>query len=306
MAHQELTCPHCDYSTPKRFNLNRHIVAVHSFHLEENSRNSQKVPADSQKVPADSQKVPENSQKVPADSQKVPENSPNVLHEHQCEKCEKLYANANSLRVHKKKCNGKLNPLQCPTCHMIFANKKTKYNHKSQCQGAQLPVTHTIDTQNNYNQCTINNVHNTQNNNNNININIMNFNQENLDYITHEFARSCFDSGVHGVNPMIDKIYFNEEHPENHNVQLVSLNHGVVEVYKNNKWIADAIVNVIDRMISHSTGTMLLKIQHDKLDPENDLPNLAAIQNIAPEHKKKIRDHTKCKLIARRNDSNNS
>ncbi len=281
-------CPSCTYISEKRFNVQRHIATVHKtaeFPLKVNVINDgvDAVNVNMGAVNVNMGAVNENMSK-----QKVYNDTPNPdsatcsKTSHQCEKCGKQFTRSHDLKRHSISCKGEANPLKCPNCQKLFSCRQSKYRHKQSCSKATINNT-------TYNNCTFN-----------ISINVLNFNEENVEYITREFARQCFEAGVHGVNPMIDQIYFNDEHPENHNIQLRSLNHSLVEVKTHNGWIPQGMNNVIDNIISTSTGTILHKMSGTALNPETDVYNFNAIQNIPPEHKRKIRERTKGKLVARR------
>lgn len=304
MAHEELNCPHCEYKTPKRYNLNRHIRLVHATECDDQrtvstdsagkfSLEAGKFSFEAGKFSLESGEFSLNTQ----DQNNVVDTQDCNGKTHQCSLCEKFYSSSKTLKEHSRICKGKVNPLQCPTCHRDFPTAKAKCNHKRHCKGPEEGCgSNTVN--NNYTQCTINNTtNNTQNNN--ITINIANFNAEKTEHITQDFARACFDKGAYGISPMVDKIYFNSEHPENHNVKLASLNHSLVEVYKNDGWRMEGLLTTIDNMISNSTGTMMQKLNRP-LNVDEDLEKWNAIQNMAPEHKRKIREHTKSKLVERR------
>lgn len=61
----------------------------------------------------------------------------------------------------------------------------------------------------------------------------------------------------------------------------------------------EGLLTTIDNMIANSTGTMISKLNRP-LNTEGDLEKWCSIQNLAPEHKRKIREHTKSKLVERR------
>lgn len=300
MAQKALNCPHCEYSTNKRFNLERHIGTMHEPVA---SIDRPKVLLDRQEVLLGRQEVLPRRPKVPdADIDDEPPTG------HVCMQCERVYANADSLRVHMRKCKGKVNPLECLHCKKLFPCLKSKYNHKRFCK-ALKDVDHVpsqaADTINNYQQCSITNTHNTTNNtlNNNINVfNIANFNAENTSYISRDFATQCFKKGIYGVNPMLNMIYFNDAHPENHNVKIKSLNHGLVEVYSNDKWNSDDMNDTLERMVKNSTGTILMKADHSSMTAEECLENSAAIQSMKYSQKRKLMNKAKAKLEDRRKE----
>ncbi len=293
MSQKSIKCSQCDYTATRTYNLKRHMKLVHNI-VE--SPSAEKFHATAEKFHATAEKFHAAAEKFHAEEDNKTNTSSKSFC---CSKCKKSYTRKSNLRKHEETCTGITN-LQCPYCKKCFTSVKGKSHHKRVCQ--HIPSIETENetigpnvVSNNYSHCTVNN-----NTTNNIQINITNFNSENTEYITEDFARRCFESGVHGVNPMIDKLYFEEEHPENHNVKLKSLNHSLVEIHTDKGWIPHGLYNVIDRMISNSTGTILLKIQHMPMNIEEDAYRMNAIQNITPEHKRKIRERTKSKLVARR------
>ena len=84
--------------------------------------------------------------------------------------------------------------------------------------------------------------------------NLRSFGNENLDFVSEEAKKQYLMSGVKGLVDMIDFVFFNEDHPENHNVQLKSSKHKLVEVYKSPKWIveplSDTAYSMFDKVIT--------------------------------------------------------
>jgi hypothetical protein len=316
-----LTCPYCVYTTNRGFNLKRHIGSVHPIHESVLPQNVANLPQNVANLPQNVANPPQNVANPPQNVANPPQNVANTPQNvantvvgnnsdtqanktrFTCERCGNDYSRKDSLRRHKEVCLGS-GHLSCADCGKTFNNRHAKYHHKKVCTGErevvadpQTQPSASSIVNNNYNQCEINNNNNIQNN---IQINITNFNHENTEYITEEFARKCFDAGVHGLNPMIDKLYFDDEHPENHNVKLKSLNHSLVEIKTEKGWIPYGMQNVIDQIINNSSGTIIFKVQGLGLNLEDDLMKINAIQNINGENKKKIRERTKSRLVLRR------
>ncbi len=295
------SCPKCLYTTTRLYNLKRHTASLHAENVHSSAENVHSAAENVHSAAENVHSVAENVHSVKPITEPVVKKEKKV---HKCTKCDKSYTRLSAMNAHLEHCNGPANPLQCSKCMKIFSSRSSISNHRKRCTctNEQEDVVEGATT---YNNCTIN--HSTTNNNtinnnttNNINIQINHFNYENTDYITEEFARKCFESGVHGVNPMIDKIYFDAEHPENHNVKLKSLNHSLVEVQTENGWCPQSLYSTIERMISNSTGTIIFKIQNKALSAEADLGNIHSLTNMSSEHKRRIRECTKSKLVARR------
>ncbi len=91
--------------------------------------------------------------------------------------------------------------------------------------------------------------HNTQNIYIN-NLQINNFGSESYEHITDEFVRKCLMNKISGAKSLIEKIHFSEEAPLNRNVRLKSLKNSLVEVKKDEKWVAKDCNEALDTMIT--------------------------------------------------------
>lgn len=206
-------------------------------------------------------------------------------------------------------------PLECEKCHRVFASSGGLSKHRLRCEEV-ADVAKTAEgsagatfVNNNMTNChNTTNSHNTTYNvtQNNV-INVNSFGQENKDYIAIEFVRFCLNMGGHGISPMIDKIYFDPEHPENHNVHLESFKNSLVKVVRDNKHELASLLNTVDTMMSRAASLIVTTMSKEILDlmkseatASDTMNNVSSIQNIKPEMKKRIRDHTKSRLAHRR------
>jgi hypothetical protein len=185
-----------------------------------------------------------------------------------CEKCNKVYCKLSNIRNHQDACDG-VGVLECAWCHKKFASRQGKSQHKKICPQKPDENGHHCNT-------------------------ITNFTEENTDYIAEDFARTCLASGVQGITFMIDKLYFDEEHPENHNVKLKSLKHSLVTIQTDKGWVPRPLYSIIDDMASNSTKTIL-----SKMNLEDDV-RVQTIQNISRADQRRIREDVKSKLVERR------
>ena len=161
-------CISCDYTTPKKFNLTRHMVCKHP---------QQKVDMAQQNVNMAQQNVNMAQQNVNIAQQNVniDTNSDN-LDEYVCE-CTKKFSKKWILDRHIKTCSGVADCLVCPNCIKTFSSRQSKSIHMKKCtikinneilQNVQN-ITNNNTTNNNITNNTINN------NNNTININIVTY-----------------------------------------------------------------------------------------------------------------------------------
>jgi hypothetical protein len=99
------------------------------------------------------------------------------------------------------------------------------------------------------------------------------FTYEIMNYITHEFAIQCLNKEEHeGMRDMLNAIYFNTDHKENHNVRLVSLNKQIVEVFYNQDWVSMKLHDAIQTMIKTAMDVILIAAanQLDKTQEQKD------------------------------------
>jgi hypothetical protein len=101
---------------------------------------------------------------------------------------------------------------------------------------------------------TTNNINNQQINNvtNNIQINLNNYDEPNCDFLTMEQKNKFLKDRYKGLIDFITYVYFNESYPENHTVLYTNLRSKYGHIYKNNKWIAEEIDMIADRLNKES------------------------------------------------------
>lgn len=270
-------CGECSYTTSRKYNLERHIKNVH------------KTP---QNVPLAPQKVPLSPQNVPHIPQNVPDKT--------CTVCGKVFSRSDALRRHQNTnaCCGTCDPLECPLCHKLLASKSSKCRHLKTCMGGTTHTSQTQVAENIVNGGTL-----IQNKNcitNTIHIHINNFGEENLSYLSQEFLEKCFETEFTGVKTLMDKIYFDDHHPENHNVRLTSLKNAIAEVYKDNEWIPRGLHDTIERMILKSVTLLTSTIANTTEATDKRIQTMGKLQGLRSKQKGKLIENTKGHLVARR------
>lgn len=142
---------------------------------------------------------------------------------YRCSICQKNFLYSSGLSRHRLICKDKdipkINVLETEIFELHKKNlelsKKIDVLEKKQNTNIQNT---NIENQNIQNQTQNNTNIQNQNNNNNIIINC--FGNENLDYITDKVIIHCMNK-IYGAIPLlIEKIHFDPEHPENHNIQI--------------------------------------------------------------------------------------
>lgn len=106
------------------------------------------------------------------------------------------------------------------------------------------------------------------------NIQLNNFGAETYDHITDEFVRHCLMNKVQGAKSLIERIHFSDEVPENRNVRLKSLKNSIVEVKKDEKWVANSCNEALETMISKGCNIMNKCYLNDEELMDKDLNEL--------------------------------
>lgn len=241
---------------------------------------------------------------------------PRIRLMHACVHCKKEFCNKGNLTQHLKHC--KVQPKQqgiqeekqedsesdnyneeddelesasrSELLSMIRQMKKNERKMKKQLEKQTQSISTNIIT---------NNITNNIINDNSIKVVINNFGKENLDYLTTDFAVKCFEQGAYGILAMLNEIYFNDNHAENNNVRLQSMNNKLVKVMTDKEWVPRALGKTISKMIDRSRN----KIIHDaspiikeKLDDNNVFVKLTDMHK----EPKSLHDNTVAKLFERR------
>ena len=159
--------------------------------------------------------------------------------------------------------NDKNNKLECKYCHKILSRKDNLNRHLKSCKtkkelenskDEQIRLLQEeilrLKDQKCYNKITNN--YYTQNTQNNIqqNIKINAFREENTDYLTPEYILNIAKRGMYYAIPkLIEKIYFNENHPENQNVKITNEKSKYGEIFDGSRFIKCAKNLIVKDMI---------------------------------------------------------
>lgn len=305
-------CTDCDFVSKWSTSVNRHFIRKHII----DDKPRQSICNPSQSICNPSQPICNSNQLICNSNQLIcnPRQSicnPIIFDKNQCEKCEKILSSKQNYTKHIENCKGKINILECLHCKKQFTLHQAKYRHQKNClikqekleeelkkakeeeelkekTKEQAPLIQNIGNQTNIagNQTT------------NI-ININSFGKENKDYITRDFILKCFEDGEYGVCQMLYKIYFDEQHPENHNVKLGSLRNNYVEIKRDRDWMIEGLNNTLQNMIRTASDDIICSPDLPEVCEKNAV-NYQSISQISESIEKRLRENTKSKLIQRR------
>jgi hypothetical protein len=109
----------------------------------------------------------------------------------------------------------------------------------------------------NHNTTTNNNTQNIETQNNHITIQINAFGNENIDYLDDNTIAKCIERVYKSIPALIEKIHFNPDHPENHNIKITNKKLPYAVVMGNNqKWKTVDRKDAIETMV-HNGYTLL-------------------------------------------------
>jgi hypothetical protein len=90
---------------------------------------------------------------------------------------------------------------------------------------------------------------NIENQQNNISIVMNNYGQESMTHLTHEFLNHCLLNPSKGLTSLIEKIHYNPELPENHNLRHKSTKQCILQKFINQNWHDCDASNTLDELI---------------------------------------------------------
>ena len=114
------------------------------------------------------------------------------------------------------------------------------------------------------NKLQIQNINNgTINNSNNVvNIQLLNHTETDYSHLTHKDYVMCIHDCNKCVKTMIEKVHFNKDKPENHNIYLSNLKGKYVMIYKDNAWQIINKKEQLDDMYDYNE--MILEYWYDE------------------------------------------
>jgi len=159
----------------------------------------------------------------------------------------------------------------CPNCKKTFSCRQAKYKHlKYNCNSLKLSEEQSNDKnelQKNYDALVIQveklmnevailktkpkTINNISNKNNNINIVINNYGSENIDYITFNRFVKLLETPLSAIPKLIELKFFNEKHPENHNIKITNIHDKFAKIYKDKKWLVSNKKDIIQELVEN-------------------------------------------------------
>ena len=201
-----------------------------------------------------------------------------------CCSCGNSYSCRQSLHIHRKSCSD--NHITTSVTDQIEQLQNTVMEERKQHQlerdelRAQIALL--LDKYSTGNTTT--NSHNNSNNkieNQNITININAFGNENLDYIDDKAITECISRVYKSIPSLLEKIHFDPEHPENHNIKITNKKLPYASVMGNNKkWKTVDRKDAIETMVVNGYNILDEKYTESKDSfPVRKQQNFEGFQN---------------------------
>ena len=142
---------------------------------------------------------------------------------------------------------------------------------------------------------TTNNTTNIETQNNTINIHINAFGQENIDYLDEKAIVSCINRIYKSVPAILEKIHFDPEHPENHNIKITNKKLPYASVMGDNqKWKTVDKKDAIETMVFNGYNLLDEKYPETKTElSERKQEHFEGFQNKFEEEDKELRKQLK-------------
>ena len=178
---------------------------------------------------------------------------------HLCSGCQKNFSHLSSLCRHRVKCK-KVNEIPKVDLETEIQELRKKIEDLEKSKNSNT----NIENQNNTN---IKNQNNTTNNIININC----FGNENMDYITDKVILHCMNKIYGSIPLLIEKIHFDPEHPENHNIQIPNKKLPHAKIMNNKReWEIVQKKEAIDTMIDNGYNLLDEKFQEKSHELANN------------------------------------
>ena len=232
ITHKRFKCVNCLYSTNRKYDLKRHLNAIHKV---VNVEILDKLLSEGN--------VPPNEGNVPPSEGNVPPNEKNVNQkEKMCKFCNKIYKTDKYFIEHVKKCKG-IDNLTCPKCMISFSSRQHKSRHINNNNCKARSIIYAKKTSDNDTNITYNITNIT---NNNI-IYVNNYGNERKDYLNYDKMFEIFKKGYDIPTFLTKEIHFNKQFPENNNI--IHLNDKSSLIKKEDEYILKDLNLLVDELI---------------------------------------------------------
>lgn len=161
------------------------------------------------------------------------------------------------------------------TQHYLYCKKKKEADNKSTSDSIKREVDKEIGSLKKEIIDELKSITPTQNitiNVNNVNIMINNFGSEDISHVINDkaFLDRCIQSIKHGLPLVIEKIYYDKDKPENHNVFMKSAKNKTGIVLKEGVWKQEHLNQIVPNMVKKGTTVLSSHLETKRVDPDHE------------------------------------
>lgn len=157
--------------------------------------------------------------------------------EYKCKKCKNNFSRKDSLTRHSKICKGKINKIKGNKNTNTYIDGNENTNGDGNIVNKNSP-----------------NSKITVNKDNNLNVILLNYPPDKYSFA--EYIGEILSSDDNPIMEIIKKTNANKNRPEYHNVYYPDIKKSVGKIYKNNKWNAKKIDEIVNIMIENNTDCL--------------------------------------------------
>ena len=282
MQNNIFSCEYCDFTTKRKYNLQRHQIALHISDISNPDNKKKAIQNEDKAIQNEGKTIQnegitiQNEGITIHDEEKIIQSINECLN---CTKCNKIYKTKKYLINHEKNCIG-INSLTCPKCMKSFSSHGNKCKHikKNNCKAKSIIHSSNNNITPNINFNGNNNING--NNNNIINNNyINNFGSERTDYITYDDMYNIIRlSGINVIPRYIEMKHFNKDFPENHNIKYEKNNNCLIK--KNGEWRITNIEHLSKNLINKNSYEISNYYNNNKTKINNAISDIDLIEFI--------------------------
>ena len=182
--------------------------------------------------------------------------------------CGKTFFQCAGLSRHKKNCSVLKPPVKTESLEEQMKKMREDFEREKEEMKAQISLL--LDKQAGMHNSNNTNNTNIDTQNNTINIHINAFGNENTEYLDDKAILQCIDRVYKSIPAIIEKLHFNPQHPENHNIKITNKKLPYASVMGNNqRWKMVDRKDAIDKMVTNGYYMLDEKYEtnKDKFDP---------------------------------------
>lgn len=180
---------------------------------------------------------------------------------HRCKYCKNTFTRNSSLTRHYKTCKRKKEiDAENKVIYEAILQKMIEYEAKMEkfmeqnqqlAQENKMLKSTIITNTNSHNTTNIENSNVNTGTVNNVNIHINALGNENTDYLTNKDKMEILEKMHKSIITYVEKVHFNPDHPENHNVYVQNLKNSYGAMFNGDRWETRHISDIVESLMDY-------------------------------------------------------